>query len=415
MRRVVVRCVVAWPLAIAACGTASSGTSGSSSADGGDGASTIAGDAAAGTDAPAEADAGGLVVIPLTACNPSVYAADMTIGGSQDFHLYLDTGSTTLAVAGLGCATCSAAGVETLYQPGTTAVDQKVAASAMYGAIDPSGWSGEIYEDWVGVSAAPELARVKLAEITQQAQFLVGTCGPTGTPEGVIGFAGSTIETTGTNGFFDQVVAGGKVADVFATRLCQTGGMLWLGGYDPAFTTAPPVYTPMAMAGFYTVDLASIAVAGTTVAIPTGAYTGTILDTGSSGSSVSPAAFSALNAAIAGSPAFSTIFGASASSFLSGNSCMSLTQTKAELDAALPPLTLTFGSSPGVSAQASATESYLLTHGGGEWCPAITSRAPDAAFAGIAAILGAPMLVSNVVIFDRANQRVGFAPHAPCP
>jgi hypothetical protein len=171
----------------------------------------------------------------------------------------------------------------------------------------------------------------------------------------------------------------------------------------------------MAMAGFYTVDLASITVAGTTVAIPTGSYTGTILDTGSSGSSVSPAAFSALDAAIAGSPAFSAIFGASASSFLSGNACITLTQTKAELDAALPPLTLTFGTSPGVSALASATESYLLTHGGGEWCPAITSRAPDAAFAGIAAILGAPMLVSNVVIFDRANQRVGFAPHTPCP
>ena len=415
MRPDVLRCVVVLPLVVAACGAASSGGVAGEAPDGGDGGVVTRADGASGTDAPADADAGGLITVPLTACDPNVYAADMTIGGSQDFHLYLDTGSTTLAVAGLGCPSCSAAGVETLYQPGPTAVDQKVAASAMYGAIDPSGWSGEIYEDWVGISAAPELARVKLAEITQQSQFLEGTCGPTGTPEGVIGFAGSTIETTGTNGFFDDVVAGGKVADVFATRLCPTGGTLWLGGYDPAFTTAPPVYTPASTAGFYTVDLTSITVAGTTVPIPTGSYTATILDTGSSGSSLSPAAFSALDAAIAASPGFSAVFGATASTFLGGNGCMALTQTKAQLDAALPALTLTFGSSPGVSAQAAATESYLLTHGDGAWCPAITSRAPDAAFAGIAAILGAPMLVSNVVIFDRANQRVGFAPHTACP
>jgi hypothetical protein len=94
---------------------------------------------------------------------------------------------------------------------------------------------------------------------------------------------------------------------------------------------------------------------------------------------------------------------------------MALPQTKAQLDAALPPLTMTFGSSPGVTAQATATESYLLTYGDGKWCPAIVSRAPDADFPGIAAILGAPMLASNVVIFDRANARVGFAPHTACP
>jgi hypothetical protein len=211
------------------------------------------------------------------------------------------------------------------------------------------------------------------------------------------------------------VVAAGKVPDVFATRMCPTTGTLWLGGYDPAFTTAPPVYTPMAAPGWYTVDLESIAVAGTTVPIPMGSYTSTMLDTGSSGSSISPAAFSALTSAIAATPAFSSAFGASASTFFAGTDCVAIGQTKAELDATLPTLTLTFGTSPAVTAQATATESYILTYGDGKWCPAIVSRAPDADFPGIAAILGAPALASNVVIFDRANQRVGFAPHTACP
>jgi hypothetical protein len=45
----------------------------------------------------------------------------------------------------------------------------------------------------------------------------------------------------------------------------------------------------------------------------------------------------------------------------------------------------------------------------------MTSRTPSASFQDIAAILGAPILRSNVVIFDRANHRVGFAPHTACP
>jgi hypothetical protein len=57
----------------------------------------------------------------------------------------------------------------------------------------------------------------------------------------------------------------------------------------------------------------------------------------------------------------------------------------------------------------------VLTPGEGQWCPAMTSRTPSASFQDIAAILGAPVLRSNVVIFDRANHRVGFAPHTACP
>jgi hypothetical protein len=336
---------------VAACGSSGAGKTDDDATDGGDGGPTLGADAASDADAPGDSGVGSLVAIPLTACVPNVYSAEMTLGGSQDFELLFDTGSTTLAVAALGCSSCMAADVATLYTPGPTAVDEKVTATSMYGAIDPSGWTGEIYEDWVGAGPSPDLARVKLVAIGQESQFLVGRCGQEGTPEGVLGFATSAIETTGTNGFFDEVVAGGKVPDVFATRMCPTGGTLWLGGYDPSFATAAPVYTPMVPpGGWYTVDLESIGVLGTTIPVPTGSYTATMLDTGSSGSSLSPATFSALTSAITASPAFSGIFGTAASSFFSGSSCVTLSQTKAELDAALPPLTLTFGSSPGVSA-----------------------------------------------------------------
>ena len=266
---------------------------------------------------------------------------------------------------------------------------------------------------------------MKFVAITQESDFLVGTCGPGGPPRGVVGFAPSAAEDPGTNGFFDQVVASGVVPNVFATRLCSTGGTLWLGGYDPAFTTKPAVYTPMTLTGgqfatglgVYTVNLASITVLGTVVPVATESFPGTFLDTGSSISSLPPAALSALSSAIATSPGFSGIFGAAASSFFSSpDNHVQLSQTKDALDAALPPLTLTFGSNPAVSMQATATESYLVTYGGGEWSPALGPRTPDeSTFPGIAAILGPPILRSNVIIFDRANQRIGFAPHTACP
>ena len=46
--------------------------------------------------------------------------------------------------------------------------------------------------------------------------------------------------------------------------------------------------------------------------------------------------------------------------------------TKAEIDAVLPPLTLTFGSDPAISIQALASESYIK-RADGKWCPGIFS------------------------------------------
>jgi hypothetical protein len=375
-----------------------------------------------GGDASSEpSDGGPWVAVPLSVCSPQVYAAPVNIGSSQQFQLLVDTGSTTLAVAGSGCTSCSGAGASPLYQPGATAVDEHTQASATYGALATSGWSGEIYEDRVAAGSSGAAASVRLVSIAQQSQFLVGSCGTPGrTPDGVLGLAPANSATAGTTGYLDAVIAAGDVPDVFALRLCPSGGTLWLGGYDPAATSAAPVYTPFFPPGFsayvYTVQLQSITVAGTTIAIPTGVYTATLLDSGSNISSIPPSALTSLGAALDADSAFSQLFGGSAASFFSNpNNCVALTQTRDELDASLPSVTLSFGSTASANVTASATTSYLWSPSSGQWCPAITSRAPSPQFQSIAAILGAPFLASNVVIFDRAGQRIGFAPHSPCP
>jgi hypothetical protein len=152
------------------------------------------------------------------------------------------------------------------------------------------------------------------------------------------------------------------------------------------------------------------------VPIATASAADSVVDTGTSAFLLQTAAYDALTAAIQSNAAFTQVFGASFFATQPGAAaCATRTETKEALDAALPPLTLTFGSGPGVSVQAAPTESYLYPYREGTWCsslatdPAVFSEVP------LASILGSPVLRSNVVIFDRASARVGFAPHTACP
>jgi hypothetical protein len=413
-------------LALLASGCGSSSTEGSfgnggngagGSGDGGAGGGGVGADGGPSSGDAAPSGPAAMTAIPLSACVPLVYAANVSIGG-QDFQLIVDTGSTSLGVAGSGCSNCS---VTPLYAPGSTATDQKQTASSQFGS---GSFSGEIYKDSVGLAPSPGVAMDFVSITSQTGFFQAGsTCG--GKPyQGLVGFDRAAAALQGTNAFFDQAVASQGFVDVFAMQLCDDGGTLWLGGFDAAATTAAPQYTPFtsdpASTYYYTVDLASISVDGASgsVAVASGTYNDSILDTGTSAFLLGSTAYTQLTGMLSANAGFKSVFGAQASTWFNstgGNpSCANLTQTKAQLDAALPAITMTFGSNPGITVKAPATESYLMPYPGAGWCNALLSQAQGPSFP-IAAILGAPVLRSNVVIFDRAHGRAGFAPHAPCP
>jgi hypothetical protein len=353
------------------------------------------------------------VPVPLASCVPTVYTAAMTIG-SQQFDLIVDTGSTTTAVAG---ATCSCGGVTPVYTPGSTATDTNKTASAMYGS---GSWDGEIYTDKVTLAAAT--TTMNLVSITKQTGFfqpIVCESGGGGM-QGLLGMGPPAVALPGTDGLFDRLVASANLADVFATWLCEKSGTLWLGGWDPAAITAPFQYTPVSTSLFapfyYAVTLDSITVGTTSVTVATGMLTDTVVDTGSSVFLLATPAYDALVQALEADAKFQQIFGADF--FLPANQldthCVTIAQTKAELDAALPVLTLNFGTSPVVSIKAPATESYLFFDGK-QWCTALAGIDQNILTFPMSAIMGAPVMRSNVIVFDRANKQIGFAPHAACP
>jgi hypothetical protein len=357
---------------------------------------------------------GGVEAVTLSSCIPTVYTAPVTLGGSQTFQMILDTGSTTLGVASKGCSCGSAT---PLYTPGGTATDQKQTASSQYGS---GSWSGEVYQDSVSLGASPTAA-TKLVAIASQTNFFepLQCDSKSGGMQGIVGFGPSAAAVAGTNGFFDAYVAAHQVPDVFATELCETTGTLWLGGFDSSATTAAPQYTPsndLFSQYYYTVNLASITVGGTSVPVASGQFTDSVVDTGTSVFLLGTTAYNALVAAIQADAKFQQAFGASF--FPAANAqtqaCAGVSQTKAALDAALPALTLTFGSTQAITVKASATESYLVDAGGGQWCSGIAGVDQSTSQFPLASIMGSPVLRSNVVIFDRAQKRIGFAPHAPC-
>lgn len=217
---------------------------------------------------------------------------------------------------------------------------------------------------------------------------------------------------------FDQLIAEQGLPDVFATEFCDDHGTLWLGGYPSSALAAPPQYVPLDAFAFdafaYAVDLERVSVAGVSVPVPTTLGTSSILDTGTSLFLLPAKAFTAVTAAITSDPGFRSVFGSGAANFFSPGNCVTLTQSKQTLDATLPAMTLVFGTSPAVSVPAPATESYLFPSSSGRWCPSLYIQPPATADFPVASFVGLSVMRSDVVIYDRANKRAGFAPRAAC-
>ena len=352
-------------------------------------------------DAPPDASPVGVRHVPLTGCNYS-YTGEFTLGGTP-FRLMVDTGSNVLGVAAVGCDSCTLQGVAPLYTPGPTAMDQDQQGSASYGGGE-LGYSGEIYKDVVGASTLPSVELDLIAITSQTDFFFKDQCGDA---QGIIGLD-EVLDPEGrpTNYLHELVAAG--ATDELAIRYCLGNGDLWLDGYDPAATTGDPQWVAMSQNGNYTVSLADIAVAGTSIGLPPSTYGPALLDSGGPNLLLPPAAFTAITTSIAASPAFAAKFG-DATWFKDTGNCTTLAETRAQLDAELPPLTVTIGS-PAISVELPATAAYLqafTTPTGTQYCQAMFSFTQFTD-------LGNTLMRAGLVIHDRAHSQLGFAPAPAC-
>lgn len=359
--------------------------------------------------------------VAMTGCVSFDYFAPFSLGGSA-VSLLVDSGSTTLAAASATCTTC---GVDATYRQSATGKSTGKTTSSSY--LDGSQWSGTIFTDdaLAGSAAQPSTPNVTLAfaAITQQRGFFSSvTCAAADDTkfDGIVGMGPDTLLTTGTTSFLSLLgQSASEAVDAFALQTCDVGGTLWFGGYDVAATSAAATYTPMLQNRAYAVSVSAMALGDTDLGLDAAQIGPMVVDNGTNAILLPSAAFAAFEQVIEKNPVYLANFGGN---FISAQaaSCAAPTQglTRAQLDAALPPLSMTFPNQAGgfFSVEVPATSSYLVAGVSADdasktviYCPAITASSSSTI-----SIIGNAFMRNHVVIFDRTGKRIGFAPQVGC-
>ncbi len=188
--------------ALAACGGSPNGNDG---VDAGSGSGSGSGSGNTHNDAPGMSSG---TAYSLVSVGGFAYTAQVIVGGTQTFGMDVDTGSTTLGVAGAKCTSC---GVTPEYTPGTSATDQKKTAKAVYGS---GQWTGEIYSDTVALMGDTTPVTMKFADISSQTDFFQAGAGQ----EGIIGMGPADLELAGTDSRYGPSAARKSMAFQLCVR-----------------------------------------------------------------------------------------------------------------------------------------------------------------------------------------------------
>ena len=167
---------------------------------------------------------------------------------------------------------------------------------------------------------------------------------------------------------------------------------------------------------YYAVTLSDLRLGGSSLGFGAAAFGPALVDMGTTAIVLPNAVFSALTKAVAAEPVFAQNFRGGASWF-TGGFCDTPAAglSKAALDAGLPKLALAFPSSTGgtFTVDLPATESYLLQQdddtGTAYYCPGVEPPG-----SGAQTVIGASGLQSQLTVFDRQNEQIGFAPEQGC-
>jgi Eukaryotic aspartyl protease len=321
-------------------------------------------------------------------------------------------------------ASCTDCGVTPEYVASDGSCSGSTTSNFGAGSLSGGGWTAQICSADVEVGGELPPVNMRVAGITTQSQFFEDYHCPGTGNEGILGMGPLDLDTIGTasdDAYFPALVQQG-VPDVVGILLCSDKGELWLGGYDPDFASGPPRFTPMANFDAWAVDLQDIGLGDLDLG---GSDAQSIVDTGTWGFYMPGAAFTALGNSLAGNAAAAQIFGAATlgTGFFSGNyftgtGCAAPVggQTQAQIDDALPPMTLTLPDAAGGSFTLTlpATRSYLApvpVNGTVEYCSGIA----DNALTGNVTLLGGTVLQAYLTLLDEGNHQVGFAPQSFCP
>jgi hypothetical protein len=372
---------------------------------------------------------------PLSGCPFADFTIPVQIGAST-FQLLIDTGSSTLAVVGDRCSTCTGISPRWTATPGVS-ISQTRTTRGAYG--DNTGWRGSVWQDRVTVGERNATMRMSVIDAQStpgynadgspnsdaNTFFVVDMCNnhvetflTQYTTQGIIGFAFPRLASGGTDSFPATVFAQHADLDkTFAIQMCAGSGNLWIGGSDAAMYTHEPLYTPVAPnAAYWSIQPMDIRIAGEplnlTYATDFAPYPIHIVDSGTTMWDLPTHVYKRVINVLLAHPVIQRAFRSSpTNNFFEHSSGWCETtadgSTWHALQLELPTITLVLAN--GVHLTMDGVGSYLLPCNNDytQWTPGISPS-------DMGTIGGWPLMNQFVVFHDMANMRMGFAPTQGC-
>ena len=351
---------------------------------------------------------------PLTGCLWSYYLVQATVGAANptNVSLEVDTGSSTFGVATAGCSNC---GLAFDYQPSPNALSSNGLWSEVGGDSTEDGYFGLLYDDTLKVgSNAP--VNIEFVGMTSTFNNFLKPydCGSHRlqmSRDGILGMAADTGGLDWAQPYLDQLPVD---QTIFSVQLCDFGGQMWFGGYDPSFAEGPPTFVPnVSTSGSWFVQLQAIQMADGP-SIPVNAPM--LVDTGTWGLVLPLDTFNALDALLRQSPAIQSWQWTPSNLFTSDYWFPFANQTElAQLAAYFPPIAFVLQGPPDahgnpttVTLTVPATSSYMAVFYNNGF-DASAGGSLGFAVASGDQILGGSVLKNFITVFDKIDNSIGFA------
>jgi hypothetical protein len=230
-------------------------------------------------------------------------------------------------------------------------------------------------------------------------------------PEGMLGLALAPLVAAGYVPLMDALLPAAGLPDVFSMCLTpQHGGMMTLGGVDPNFPT--PSFTPLAappkggLRDFYRVETEAVLVGGEALpGIPKSVLNeNSIVDSGTPLPTLPTSAYAAVKARMLSGCAttpLTGLCGQPSNATLFEQICFTMSDT--EIDA-FPSVSLALAANVTLD----IPPRWLLQRGL-YFCDDVTQVGLALDYDPHFTVVGAPLLQRYMTVYDRAQQRVGFA------
>ncbi|XP_023419200.2 pepsin F-like [Cavia porcellus] len=326
----------------------------------------------------------GTAYAPIRNFLDAAYVAVIGVGTPpQEFQVVLDTGSASLWVPSIRCASPACA-THRAFDPqlsSTLRVSGRP-ISLVYGSGRMSGF---LAYDTVQIGGLVDVAQAFGLSLQEAGSFMEHAAF-----DGILGLSYPSLGLPGTMPVFDSLWAQGRLSrKLFAFYLsskAEAGSMLMLGGVDPAYYSGDLHWVPVSKPRYWQLAMDSISMGGKDIACHGGCQA--ILDTGTS----------LVNGPRQAIAAIQKILGAKGSR--NGELVVNCSTISA-----LPEVIFTIG---GLSYPVPA--SAYIQKGNNVCYSGFEEEAVDQALGTEVWVLGDVFLRLYFSVFDRENDRIGLAP-----